>query len=135
VIDADRALRAFTDVLAVEYDRDADVARIVTVSDCYYAFPDDGMHRCPDREYHDPPEGHCKHVIALEAIRGNIDVPSGWFVTEDLDERTDPEFELDVPDRVGRNHTLGAFETDGGDCPHCTDELPCFDHFDAEANA
>ena len=127
MIDADRAIRAFSDVLAVEHD-DSGFARIVTLSDCYAAVPDEGMHLCPDREYHDTEM--CKHLIALEAVRGRLDIPTGWLTVENLDERTDPEFDIDVPDRIGRNRQLTAFETDGGECEDCADlpgDWPCAD--------
>lgn len=97
----DRALRAYTDVLAVEWDADHGVARVVTLSDVYTAVPSEGMHLCPDREYHDV--DMCKHVFALEAVRGRIDAPEGWLVVEDLDER--PE----------------APTADGGDLPDFAD--------------
>lgn len=84
-IDPARAERAFEDVVAVEWDEDAGTMRIVTFSDVYFAVPEDGMHMCPDREYNDVEI--CKHVVAVEATRGNIDVPTPWIVTADLDDR------------------------------------------------
>lgn len=98
--DESRALRAYTDVLAVEWDDEIGVARIVTLGDVYTAVPSEGMHLCPDREYNDV--DMCKHVIALEVVRGKLDAPTGWLVVEDLDERADttPEStEREVPVR------------------------------------
>ena len=128
MIDEERAIRAFTDVLAVEWDNDAGMGRIVTLSDSYMAVPELQQHNCPDREYHLDGEGICKHLAALEITRGKIDAPEGWLTVENLDERTDPEFEIERPPRIGRNHTFGAF-TDGGEtCDECAalpDDFPC----------
>jgi len=71
------------DPAAIEFDDG--FARIVTMSDCYSAIPEDGMHLCPDREYHDV--DICKHLYALEIVRDQIDAPAGWLVVEDLNER------------------------------------------------
>lgn len=125
MIDADRALRAYTDVLAVEHDPDAGMMRVVTLSEVYYVDTREARHQCPDREYHDPPEGLCKHLVAAQVTRDRRDAPTGWLVSDDLDERTDPEFDIDPQARVGRNRTLDAFATDGGrerDTP-VTDEI------------
>lgn len=84
MIDEDRALRAFTDVLAVEHDEDAGLLRVVTLSDCYLLVPDGGLHQCGDREYHGV--DLCKHVAACEITRGHIDAPEGWMVVEDFDD-------------------------------------------------
>jgi len=134
MIDDDRALSAFTDVLAVE-DTGTGLFRVVTLSDVYTAVPSEGMHLCPDREYHDV--DFCKHVVAVEATRGRLDVPTGWLVVEDLDERTDETFDLDTDGTLfgGRYHlTFDEFEdvADPEDCPDCADDLPCFEHFDAD---
>jgi len=129
MIDEQRAIRAFTDVLAVEWDDESGVANIVTLSDSYMAVPELRQHNCPDREYHLDGEGMCKHLAALEITRGNIDAPEGWLSVENLDERTDPEFEIERPPRMGRNHTFGAF-TDGGE----TDELPDFEDYTMTEN-
>jgi len=142
MIDADRALRAYEDVVAIEADDEAGVYRIVTTSDVYHAVPEEGMHLCPDREYHDPPEGYCKHLVALEAVRGRLDIPTGWLTVDDLDDRTDESFDLDADvsrQRLRDNHTLAAFDggqvaTDGGERPEdcrCDEfelpgELPCW---------
>lgn len=90
--DEKRALKAFTDVLAVEWDEQAGVARVVTLSDVYTAVPSEGMHLCPDREYHDVEM--CKHLWALETVRGKIDAPEGWLVVDDLTDRTEPAFDV-----------------------------------------
>jgi len=126
MIDADRAIRAFTDVVAVEWDTDSGVARIVTVSDVYHAVPEEGMHLCPDREYHDIEI--CKHLVAAEVTRDRIDAPTGWLEVDDFDERTDAPFTLDVPDRMGRDRQLSAFKSDGG-------ELPDFEDYELEGSA
>lgn len=112
-MDPDRALRAYTDVLAVEWDAENAVARIVTLSEVYHAVPSEGQHLCPDREYHEPEGGLCKHLVALETVRDRLDLPDGWLTVEDLDERTDPAFDVDAPDTFGRTHTLDVF-ADGG---------------------
>jgi hypothetical protein len=95
----DRALAAYTDVLAVEHDTDAGVMRILTLSECYTAIPETGQHLCPDKEYHEPPR--CKHEYAADATRDQTDVPTGWLVVEDLDDRegnTLPDFEHFEPE-------------------------------------
>ena len=79
-----RALRAYTDVLAVEHDPDAGLVRVVTLSDSYLLVPDGGLHQCGDREYNNIEL--CKHVVACEVTRGNIDAPAGWLEVEDLDD-------------------------------------------------
>lgn len=91
----ERALRAYTDVLAVEWDADAGLARIVTLADSYLAVPEEGQHLCPDREYRDV--DRCKHVWAIDATRGQIDAPAGWLVVADLDEREECDCD-DLPD-------------------------------------
>lgn len=85
-IDPDRAIRAYTDVVAIETDPSG-VWRVVTWSDVYRACPDGGAHLCPDREYRGV--DFCKHVTAIEAERGRlgIELPRGWISTDDLDER------------------------------------------------
>jgi len=118
--DAERAERAFRDVLAVEWDDETGAARIVTLGGSYLAVPELGQHNCPDREYHDV--ARCKHLLALDVTRGKIDAPEAWLTVEDLDERTEPTFDIERPPRIGKNHTFGAF-TDGGECPDCA-ELP-----------
>jgi len=114
---ADRALAAFQDVLAVEWNAEHGHARILTLSDCYHAVPEDGMHLCPDREYNDVEL--CKHLYALEATRDSlgVDVPEGWLVVEDLEERTDEPFALDPVQRPRE------------DCQRCHDELACPTHY------
>lgn len=87
IIDPDRAERAFTDVLAVEWDREAGLMRIVTLSDCYTAIPTEGLHQCPDREYNLDGTGYCKHAVAADVTRGRLPAPTGWVVTENLDDR------------------------------------------------
>ena len=125
MIDESRALSAYTDVLAVEHDEESGVVRIVTISDVYTAIPKEGLHICPDREYHGV--DFCKHVVATEITRGNIDVPTGWLVVEDLDNRTEPEFELETSEPEPL--TLDSFATDGGCTCHQMGELECFDCF------
>lgn len=119
MIDPDRAVRAYSDVLAIEYDEAAEMYRVLTISDVYYVVPSEGQHLCPDREYHEPPEGLCKHLIASEVERGRIDAPSGWLVVDDFDERTDLEFELDTSELgAARYHdTLDEYTSDGGSNP------------------
>jgi hypothetical protein len=117
-IDADRALRAFTDVLAVEWGDETGVARVVTLSDVYHAVPEEGQHLCPDREYHDV--AMCKHLVALEAVRGRLDIPDGWFVTDDLDERTDESFDVTTDDDPGLPD-FDEFRGGSGDPPLVTD--------------
>lgn len=123
-MDPDRALRAYTDVLAVEWDADAGVARIVTLTDVYTAVPDEGMHLCPDREYHDPEDGMCKHLVALETVRGTFDAPVGWFTTDDLDDRTDPEFPVsaDSPEAVADG---GQTRPENCDCDSFQTDIAC----------
>lgn len=87
--DEARALRAYLDVLAVEHNEDAGVMRIVTLSDVYHAVPREGLHMCPDREYNDV--ALCKHVIASDVTRGRLDVPTGWLVVDDLDDRDEAD--------------------------------------------
>lgn len=87
-IDPDRAERAYTDVLAVEWDREAGLMRIVTLSDCYTAIPTEGLHQCPDREYNLDGAGYCKHAVAADVTRGRLPTPPGWVVTDNLDDRT-----------------------------------------------
>lgn len=113
---ADRALSAFQDVLAVEWDEEAGVARIVTMSDCYTAVPEHGQHLCPDREYHLDGSGLCKHLFALEITRGKVCAPEGWLVVDDLDERSDDEIDLDI-------------KSPREDCPDCMDEMACPEHY------
>jgi len=143
VINADRALRAYEDVVAVEADDDAGVYRVVTTSDVYTAVPSQGMHLCPDREYHDV--DLCKHLVSVDAVRGRLDIPAGWLTVDDLDDRTDESFDLDTDAsrrRLRENHTLASFDggeevaTDGGEEPDdradcwCADhDLPCWEHF------
>lgn len=117
MIDPERALRAFTDVLAVEYDEETDMARVVTMSDCYDVDMRETRHLCPDREYNDV--AICKHLVASEVVRGQLDIPNGWLTVENLDERTDETFDIEMPPRIGNNRTFDAF-TDGG---NQTDEL------------
>jgi len=122
MIDADRALRAFTDVLAVEYDPETEMARVVTMSDCYDVDMRETRHVCPDREYNLDGTGICKHLLASEVVRGQLDVPGGWLVVDSLDKRTDEPFDIEMPPRIGNDRTLEAF-TDGGDR---TDELQIY---------
>lgn len=103
-MNADRAISAFEDILAVEYDEDSGVMRIVTISDCYTAVPEEGMHLCPDQEYRDV--DLCKHVIAAEITRGRIDAPTGWVVTDNLESR-----ETDEPESAPKLVTDGGENT------------------------
>jgi len=136
MIDEQRALSAFSDVLAVEYDEDAGVMRVVTIRDVYMVIPTDGLHQCPDREYHDV--DFCKHVTAAEITRDKIDAPTGWLVIDDLDERTDETFTLDTEGTLfgARYHlTFDEFddvaETDDCDCSD-DDDLPCFECYNEQ---
>lgn len=107
MIDPDRALRAYTDVLAVEYDADTEMGRVVTLSDAYAFDARDGLHSCPDREYHDV--DHCKHVVAADISRGAIDgVDAGWLVTDDLDGRAEPALLADGGDLADADYTCNA---------------------------
>jgi hypothetical protein len=68
-------------------------------------------------------------LLALDAVRDKLDIPTGWLTVDNLDERTEPAFELERPPRIGKNHTFGAF-TDGGECDDCAnlpDGWPCAD--------
>lgn len=112
MIDPDRAERAYTDVLAVEFDQETEMMRVVTLSDCYDVDVRDFRHMCPDREYHDV--ALCKHLICADIVRGQTDAPSGWFVTDDFDQRTDDDQEQEQ-------------EQDDG--------FPDFEDFELEANA
>lgn len=94
----ERALRAYTDVLAIEWDDETGMARVVTLSDCYRAIPAEGLHLCPDREYRDIDQ--CKHIHALQAARGRVDAPTGWLVVDDLDDRGQPDSPRPARDRV-----------------------------------
>jgi len=97
------------------------------------AIPEDGLHQCPDREYHDV--DMCKHATAAEITRDKIDAPTGWLVVEDFDERTDETFELTTEGTLfgARYHlTFDEFEdvdgmddSDGCDCSE--DDPPCFE--------
>jgi len=111
---ADRALLAFLDVLAVEWDEDLGMARIVTMGDKYLAVPEQGQHLCPDRKHNLNGEGLCKHLWALEITRDR-NAPEGWLVVDDLDDRTEDEFELDV--RAPREN-----------CEQCGGDLACPQH-------
>jgi len=89
-LDEGRAIRALTDVVAVEYDEEAEMYRVVTWSDVYHAIPEEGQHLCPDRKHNDI--DLCKHLIAVEVARGriDIDVPEPFIVTDDLDQGPEP---------------------------------------------
>ena len=84
MIDEDRALRAYTDVLAVEHDTDAGLIRVLTLSDVYLLIPEEGLHQCGDRDYNNV--DLCKHVIAAEITRGRLDAPTGWMVVDDFED-------------------------------------------------
>jgi hypothetical protein len=116
-IDADRAARAYEDVLAVEYDEETDLLRVVTLSDSYLVDDRDGVHACPDREYNDV--DLCKHLVAALATTGELNVPTGWAIVEDLSERPeDPEVRAD------------GGETSRSACWCADADIPCFDHFE-----
>jgi len=109
--DEQRALRACTDVLAVE-ETAPGMVRVVALTDAYVVDArGDGCY-CPDKEYHEPPM--CKHDYA--AVLSDTDLPTPFMVVENVDERTDPAFDLEVPDRIGKDKQLTAF-ADGGTEP------------------
>lgn len=115
MIDQTRALRAYTDVVAVEHDAETGLLRVVTLSDSYVVDVREARHQCPDRTHNDV--GICKHLVAALATTGELDVPVGWLVVEDLDERTDPAFTLPGTDvSVGDLPDFEDFRvaTDGG---------------------
>lgn len=126
-IDEARALRAYTDVLAVEYDADTDLLRVVTLGDVYVVDDRDKVHVCPDREYNDVEI--CKHVCAALATTGRLDAPTGWLVTSSLDKR--PSAEADggrepaVADGGGPRYetrhcrNCGWTGPDSRHCPEC----------------
>jgi hypothetical protein len=127
MIDADRAERACRDVLAVELFAPG-MARVITLGGCYTVDARGEGCQCPDKEYHLEAGEQCKHHAAA-FLATSDDHPTPFLVREDLSTRTDPEFELERPPRIGRNHTFGAF-TDGGECEACAalpEGVPCAD--------
>jgi len=117
--DEQRALRACTDVLTVEKTAPG-MVRVVTLTDAYMVDAREAGCYCPDKEYHKPPM--CKHDYA--AVLSDTDLPTPFMTVENVDERTDPAFDLEVPDRIGKDKQLTAF-ADGGElkCDECA-ELP-----------
>ena len=117
--DADRAARAYTDVVAVERVAPG-MVRVVTWSDAYMVDARDAGCNCPDKEYHDAPV--CKHEYG--ALASDVDrLPAPGIVTDDLSTRA-------VTD--GGTQTELASDSDEDerpadcDCPESADRLPCF---------
>lgn len=96
----DRAVRALTDVVAVE-EYAPGMARVVTWSDDYILDTRGEGCNCPDKEYHDAPV--CKHEYAA-MLATNSDYPTP-YVTE-------------------------IMEREDGECTHTSGDLPCFDCFE-----
>ena len=126
MIDTDRAVRACRDVLAVETFAPG-MARVVTLGGVYTVDARGEGCSFPDKKHNLGPGGLCKHHAAA-FLATSDDHPTPFLVRDDLSEREDEPFDLEVPDRIGRNRQLSAFETDGGECEECAalpDEYPC----------
>jgi hypothetical protein len=111
MIPDDRAER-ISDVLAVE-KRAPGVARVVTLSGAYVVDARGEGCTCEDKEFNLGPGEQCKHWGAALMAFSDI-LPTPFLVVEDFDDRIDPAFNLEVPDRIGRNKQLAAF-ADGGE--------------------
>lgn len=114
MIDEKRAVRAFTDVLAVEHDEDTDLLRVVTLSDAHLVDDRDKLHQCPDRKHNIGDGGVCKHLVAALATTDEIDVPTGWLVVEDLEARRDASSGVDEPLPDFEDFEVERVATDGG---------------------
>jgi len=102
--DADRAVRAFEDVVAVETLAPG-MVRVVTWSDAYPVDARNAGCNCPDKQYN-LEGGMCKHELA--ALASDVAaLPSPGIQTDALGRRT---------------------ATDGGECEDCAelpDDFPC----------
>jgi len=110
MIPDDRAER-MGDVLTVEKIAPG-MARVITLSGAYTVDARGEGCSCPDKEYNLDLGEHCKHHAAA-VLAYNDDLPTPFMVVENVDERTDPAFALEVPDRIGKDKQLTAF-ADGG---------------------
>lgn len=127
MIDTDRAIRACSDVLAVEMFAPG-MCRVVTLGGAYTVDARGTGCTCPDMQYNLKDTGNlCKHHAAA-TLATRDDLPTPFLVRESLTERTDPAFDLEVPDRIGNDRQLSAFMPDGGECDECAalpGDFPC----------
>lgn len=79
----DRAVRALTDVVAVETIAPG-MVRVVTWSDAYTVDARDAGCNCPDKQYNEP--DMCKHEYSA-LIADRDDAPTPFTVTDNLSER------------------------------------------------
>jgi hypothetical protein len=119
MIDTDRAVRACRDVVAVEILAPG-LCRVVTLGGSYAVDARGEGCECPDKKHNLDAGEMCKHHAAA-VLATDDTLPTPFLVRESLTERCDPTFALEVPDRIGRDHQLSAFETDGGDLPDFED--------------
>ena len=83
MIDTDRAVRAFEDVVAVEHMAPG-MVRVVTWTNSYPIDAWGDGCNCPDKRYNDVP--FCKHELA--ALAADVDrLPSPGIETDDLRNR------------------------------------------------